>query len=525
MLPLGDSSIVAVYNRNGGSYVGETSKDQTLTIVGRTTTTVLTASPASGVVYGSPVQFTATVTPNGPPAYSGGSVEFYAGGVLVQSLPISIDLNGNPQPVTYTTFGLEAGSMNVVAKYTGDLTNYQGSISNTVNVAVSKAATSLTLNPSVARIEVGKPVTLTATLTNSAEDPSVDPTGSVSFYLDSLKIGSSTLKGNVATFIVTPQQTGTFVYEAKYAGTTNYLASSGTTTLTAFQQTKENFYLVAPQSGPFVQMFNRVTNEQMTVFQPFGPDYTGGFTVAKGDVNSDGVADILYSPRVGGQIAIYDGATFSPLGSIYPFGAGFPMSLSLAVGDINGDGYGDVIAAPSGIGMPPHVVATSGLDLSTTLFSQYAYSPQFLGGVSVATGEVNGDGKMDIITAPLVGAPPHIVSFDGATGAVLQSYYAYSPLYKGGTSITASDLDGDGYTEIITGASAAAPHVVIVEARTQTVKASFYAYAPTFGGGVRVGTVQDLNGDGIDDIITSPGPGAGPNIVTVSYTHLRAHET
>jgi hypothetical protein len=512
MLPLGDSSIVAVYNRNGGSYVGETSKEENLTIVGRATTTVLTASPISGV-YGSPVSFTATILPKAPPAYAGGSVEFYAGGVLVQSLPVSFGLDGNPQPVTYTTFGLEAGSMDVVAKYTGDLANYQGSISNTVNVAVSKAATSLTLNPSVARIEVGKPVTLTATLTNSADDPSVDPTGSVRFYLDSVKIGSSTLKGNVATFIVTPQQTGTFVYEAKYAGTTNYLPSSGTTTLTAFQQTKENFYLVAPQSGPFVQMFNRVTNEQMTVFQPFGPDYTDGFTVAKGDVNGDGFADILYSPRVGGQIAIYDGATFSPLGSIYPFGAGFPMSLSLAVGDIDGDGYGDVIAAPSGIGMPPHVVATSGLDLSTTLFSQYAYSPQFLGGVSVAAGEVNGDGKMDIITAPLVGAPPHIVSFDGATGAVLQSYYAYSPLYKGGTSITAADLDGDGYTEIITGASAAAPHVVIVEARTQTVKASFYAYAPTFGGGVRVATVQDLNGDGIDDFITSPGPGAGPNIV------------
>jgi hypothetical protein len=55
--------------------------------------------------------------------------------------------------------------------------------------------------------------------------------------------------------------------------------------------------------------------------------------------------------------------------------------------------------------------------------------------------------------------------------------------------------------------------VVIVDARTQSVKASFYAYAPTFGGGVRVATVQDLNADGIDDIIVSPGPGAGPNIV------------
>jgi len=512
MLPLGDNSIVAVYNRNGGSYVTQTSKDETLTLVGRATTTTLSANPVSGV-YGSPVEFIATVTPNGPPAYAGGSVEFYAAGTLVQSIPLSWDSSGNPLPVTYTSYGLEAGNLSVVAVYTGDQTNYQGSTSNEVVVDVSKAATQLTLNPSVARVEVGTPVTLTATLTNSAEDPAVQPAGSVDFYRDGVKIGMAALKGNTATIVVTPDQVGTYLYEAKYAGNNNYGASSGSTSVSAFQQVKENFYLVAPQSGPFVQMFNRVTNEQMTVFQPFGPDYTGGFTVAKGDVNNDGVADLLYSARLGGQVQIYDGSNFNPLGAVYPFGPGLQSSLSIAVGDINGDGYGDVIAAPGSVGMPPHVVAISGRDMTSTLFSQYAYSTAFLGGVSVAAGEVNGDGAMDIITAPLVGAPPHIVTFDGKTGAVLQSYYAYSPLYRGGTSIAAADLDGDGFTEIITGASAAAPHVVVVDSRTMSVKASFYAYAPNFGGGVRVATIQDINADGIDDIITSPGQGAGPNVV------------
>jgi hypothetical protein len=512
MLPLGDNSIVAVYNRNGGSYVTQTSKDETLTLVGRATTTTLSANPVSGV-YGSPVEFIATVTPNGPPAYAGGSVEFYAAGTLVQSIPLSWDSSGNPLPVTYTSYGLEAGNLSVVAVYTGDQTNYQGSTSNEVVVDVSKAATQLTLNPSVARVEVGTPVTLTATLTNSAEDPAVQPAGSVDFYRDGVKIGMAALKGNTATIVVTPDQVGTYLYEAKYAGNNNYGASSGSTSVSAFQQVKENFYLVAPQSGPFVQMFNRVTNEQMTVFQPFGPDYTDGFTVAKGDVNNDGVADLLYSARLGGQVQIYDGSNFNPLGAVYPFGPGLNSSLSIAVGDINGDGYGDVIAAPGSVGMPPHVVAISGRDMTSTLFSQYAYSTAFLGGVSVAAGEVNGDGAMDIITAPLVGAPPHIVTFDGKTGAVLQSYYAYSPLYRGGTSIAAADLDGDGFTEIITGASAAAPHVVVVDSRTMSVKASFYAYAPNFGGGVRVATIQDINADGIDDIITSPGQGAGPNVV------------
>ena len=55
--------------------------------------------------------------------------------------------------------------------------------------------------------------------------------------------------------------------------------------------------------------------------------------------------------------------------------------------------------------------------------------------------------------------------------------------------------------------------MVVVDSRTMSVKASFYAYAPNFGGGVRVATIQDINADGIDDIITSPGQGAGPNVV------------
>ncbi len=511
MLPIGENQIVAIYNRDGGAYVGQESQPESLIITGRSTSTSLKASPTSGV-YGSPVTFTATITPSGPPNYAGGFVEFYAGSTLLQSLPVTF-VQSTPQPVQYTSYGLTGGSYSVTARYTGDGENYLPSISEPVVVVISQATTALTLNPSSAQIAVGTPVTLTATLTNSAEDPSAQPSGSINFYRDGAMIGSSTLKGNTAIFVVSPEEAGTINYEAKYAGNINYASSSGRTSVIAYQNVQEDFYLVAPQAGPIVQVFDRVTNQQRTVFQPFGPNYSGGFTVAKGDVNNDGVADMLYAPRSGGQIQIFDGSNFNPLGTVYPFGPGFPDSLSIAVGDINGDSFGDIIAAPSGIGMPPHVVAISGRDMTSTLFSKYAYSTSFMGGVSVAAGEVDGDGAMDIITAPLAGAPPHIVTFNGLTGNVMQSYYAYSPLYQGGTSITAADLDKDGFTEIITGASAAAPHVVVVDSRTMSVKASFYAYAPNFGGGVRVTTAQDLNGDGVDDIIVGPGPGAGPNIV------------
>src|SRR6187551_1604847 len=62
---------------------------------------------------------------------------------------------------------------------------------------------------------------------------------------------------------------------------------------------------------------------------------------------------------------------------------------------------------------------------------------------------------------------------------------------------------------IVTGidASAGGSHVQAFTSQTQTKVASFFAYTPSFSGGVRVAT-GDVNGDGAPDIITGSGPGA-----------------
>jgi len=76
--------------------------------------------------------------------------------------------------------------------------------------------------------------------------------------------------------------------------------------------------------------------------------------------------------------------------------------------------------------------------------------------------------------------------------------------------VAAGDVDGDGVDEIITGTASGAPHVRALKADGTEV-AGFYAYAPDFLGGADV-AAGDVGGDSKAEIVTSPGPGGSAHI-------------
>jgi hypothetical protein len=143
----------------------------------------------------------------------------------------------------------------------------------------------------------------------------------------------------------------------------------------------------------------------------------------------------------------------------------------------------------------------------------FAYASSFTGGVQVAAADVDGDGRAEIITGAGPGGGPHVRVFDTADGQQLPgpagSFFAYGPNFRGGVFVAAGDVDGDGRAEIITGAGATGgPHVRVIRASDGQQLASFFAYAAQFTGGVRVG-VTDLNGDRRAELVLAPGAGAG----------------
>jgi hypothetical protein len=157
------------------------------------------------------------------------------------------------------------------------------------------------------------------------------------------------------------------------------------------------------------------------------------------------------------------------------------------------------------------------------LRSFFAYSPTFTGGVQVAVGDVNGDLHADIITGAGPGGGPHVQVFDGVTGQVTRSFFAYAPTFTGGVFVAAGDINGDGKADIVTGAGAGGgPHVQVFSGVDNSVLASFFAFNSSFSGGVRV-SVADATGAGLADVVAGSGPGGAPRIRVLNPTSGQAY--
>ena len=138
------------------------------------------------------------------------------------------------------------------------------------------------------------------------------------------------------------------------------------------------------------------------------------------------------------------------------------------------------------------------------------------GGVNLAFADVSGDARDELIVGAGPGGGPHVKVYaflpDTNVWDQVGSFFAYGDTFHGGVSVAGGDVNGDGKAEIITGAGpGGGPHVRVFNATGTPMGPGFYAYGANFPGGVNVASGNfTINPN--DEIITGPGPGGGPHV-------------
>ena len=174
-------------------------------------------------------------------------------------------------------------------------------------------------------------------------------------------------------------------------------------------------------------------------FLAYDSRFSGGVSVAAGDFTTSGTDQIITGAGPGGapQVKIFRPSDLTILQSFFAFAVNFSGGVSVAAGDVTGSGTPSIIVGAGAGGSP---VAESFRYSDLTLQKSFlAYDPAFRGGVNVTSADINNDSRPDIITGPGI-SPNSAVrrarAFDGLTLAEISAFDAsYGVTFLGGVSV------------------------------------------------------------------------------------------
>jgi autotransporter-associated beta strand protein len=364
--------------------------------------------------------------------------------------------------------------------------------------------------------------------------------GFIPAFGDSFKLIDKTSAGAVTGTFVGLTEGATFVVDGLRFQIT-YVGGDGNDVVVT-RVFGPDLYVTAPEKffDPVVRVFDAVTGEEAYSFLPYLTGYTKGVRVATADVNDDDFPDIICAPGKqdaafgANVIRVFNGKDGTPLPGALGTGfnpfPGFDGGLFVAAGDFNQDGRAD-IAVSKNLNTDPTIKVISGANGTTELASLtdvFPNSGTFLKGVRIAVGDVTGDFVPDLIATAGKGSQATVRALDGVNfqpvpGTLGNGFnpFADHAAVNRVLFIAAGDVDGDGKADIITSFKINSNLVRVFDENGVQLKELQGHPDPAYTGGMRVG-VTDANNDGKADLVIGTGAAVGldPAVRLVDFATL-----
>jgi len=170
-------------------------------------------------------------------------------------------------------------------------------------------------------------------------------------------------------------------------------------------------------------------------FPTFEAGHQGGGFLAAGDVDGDGVDEIIVGsgPGRAPEVRVYsaDGALIR---RFWPYPSAFRGGVRVVAGDVDGDMQAEIVTAP-GPGMEPRLKLFAADGKEKVKGGGLAYQASLQVGVRLAMQDIDNDGRSDILTAPGHGGRAHIRSFGADLKPKAFSLFAFDGAMQDGVSL------------------------------------------------------------------------------------------
>jgi cyclophilin family peptidyl-prolyl cis-trans isomerase len=398
----------------------------------------------SGVAYPNGPK-SGTSTPNDNPFLNSIADPNTTTGTAVTVNVTATDLQNDPLTFTMIATGTNASKVTIdaasnstgtfkvtpIAGFTGTVDLLVGvndggaTDGQTITLTVSEATVTSTTTVTLSKTTTvaSSPITIKAAVTGPT-----NARGSIEFFADGTSLGTTNVYDNQAAFVYTPTATGTDTITAKFVSSVANVTTStsagvdlGVTAGTAPRKFNASGAAQGSAATVSATSLGGTNLFSTTIFEGF----TGGLRIAVGDVTNDGQDDIVAVAQDGGSsfVRVVDGGTGNIVFTRMMFEDTFRGGLYVDVGDFAGKGYAQILVGAGRLGGPRVTVWDA--HLNQQVFNYFAYDQNLRGGVTVDAADLRGNGIFLIVTGAGQGGAPQVAVWDGQKAAVNQAASLY----------------------------------------------------------------------------------------------------